>query len=167
MSHLLLLPETPRSRCVGTPVFTGENTLALVGCVRGCMRVCEIVFARSRFMQPQFPEKNHASPNESAKFDYDPKVMLRVVSRASLNYLWTEYWTEFANDDRVCLFWDQVRFWNVTKHNELKMWSDISSYVNFYSTFEVEVVPFSRNFLLLNFLLLNLYRTILLIFLPH
>lgn len=76
MSHLLLLPETPRSRCVGTPVFTGENMLALVGCVE-----CVYVFARSRFMQPQFPEKNHMSPNESAKFDYDPKVLLRGFAR--------------------------------------------------------------------------------------
>lgn len=76
MSHLLLLPETPRLRCVGTPVFTGENTLALVGCVE-----CVYVFARSRFMQPQFPEKNHASPNESAKFDYDPELLLCGFAR--------------------------------------------------------------------------------------
>lgn len=74
MSHLLLLPETPRLRCVGTPVFTGENTLALDGCVE-----CVYVFARSRFMQPQFPEKNRA--NESAKFDYDPKVLLCGFAR--------------------------------------------------------------------------------------
>lgn len=77
MSHLLLLPETPRLRCVSIPVFTGENTLALVGCIW----VYVYVFARSRFMQPQFPEKNHAFANESAKFDYDPKVLLCGFAR--------------------------------------------------------------------------------------
>lgn len=58
MSHLLLLPESPRSRCVGTPIFTGENTLARLDCTR----VCVHVFVRSRFMQPQFPPagKNRA-----------------------------------------------------------------------------------------------------------
>lgn len=77
MSHLLLLPETPRSRCVGTPVFTGENTLALFGGV--CVCVC--VFAR--FMQPQFLEKNRTSPNEFAKFDCASKALSRALHQTS------------------------------------------------------------------------------------
>jgi len=77
MSHLLLLPESPRSRCVGTPIFTGENTLALLDCT--CARVH--VFVRSRFMQPQFPGKNRAFSNESAKFDCAPKALLRGLVR--------------------------------------------------------------------------------------
>jgi len=67
MSHLLLLPETPRPRCVGTPVFTGENTLALFDCclyvcVCACMYVCGVCAClRGRDLC------NHNSPKRTAR----------------------------------------------------------------------------------------------------